>query len=326
MQSSQAASEFLLPLDVDPASIWPVAAGNPSGNASEGSLCPCLLQTTAPEPNVLGPERDGDSSQSADEGGSAIAQTVSCPICNLKPPVALGSGEAPSCTTFSASGPTYVILVGDPGYGEHNLGYAFDLEAQTQANSLQSSGNNVVACRVSSVENIVTALTTNGTIAGGVIYFGHSGSFTDPLANNQIVSILAVGQASGNYDYNVSGHNVSQMAAVTTASNGQNIIGVNASITLNGCRAGLNLYDHYVFQYTCIAQMVSTNTQRGVYAYMVGEYASLNPAATATSRDYTGEPDPIPFTLPLYMIPEGTPGQKKPPLPFVPSGSCPNPN
>jgi hypothetical protein len=118
---------------------------------------------------------------------------------------------------------------------------------------------------------------------------------------------------------------VSQLKAVTTASNGQNIIGTNAVITLNGCEAGLNWYDHYVFQYTCIAQLVSTNTQRGVYAYKDGEYASLNPAATATSKDYTGEPDPIPFTIPLYMIPLGTPGKKPAPLPFLPGGNCPNP-
>jgi hypothetical protein len=156
-----------------------------------------------------------------------------------------------------------------------------------------------------------------------VIYFGHSGPFTDPLANNQEVSILAVGQNGGNYDYNVSGHNASQLTAVETALNGQNIIGSNAAITLNGCEAGYTIYDHYAFQWTSIGQLVSTNTQPGVYAYKVGEYASLNSAANATSKDYTGEPNPIPFTIPLYMIPLGTPGHKPAPVSFCPSGSCP---
>jgi hypothetical protein len=129
---------------------------------------------------------------------------------------------------------------------------------------------------------------------------------------------LAPGQATG-IDTNIEFRNVSQLAAVRTAYNGsQNIIGSNASIVINGCSAGVTLYDYYALFETSIAQLISNQTQRGVYAYTVGMYFSLNDAAHATSKNYTGEPNPLPASLPLYLVPNGPPGHKPSPKPFTP--------
>ena len=171
-------------------------------------------------------------------------------------------------------------------------------------------------CRVSSVENVATALTANGLIGGGVAYFGHSGTYIDTTINGRI-SILGVGNGNGG-DTNVTFRNVSQLAAVQTANNGSNILGTTTSILINGCRAGLTIYDSYALYETSIAQMISNNTKRGVYAYKVGLYMSLHNASSATSSNYLGEPNPIPYTLPLYYIPEGPPGNKPGPLSFTP--------
>lgn len=48
------------------------------------------------------------------------------------------------------------MLVGDPGLADHNVGNLYNLVAQTQMNSLQTQGHNVVVCRVSSIQHIVT--------------------------------------------------------------------------------------------------------------------------------------------------------------------------
>gem|GEM_PF-7066830 len=46
------------------------------------------------------------------------------------------------------------------------------------------------------------------------------------------------------------------------------------------------------------------------HAYRVGMYFSVNDAAHATSTNYLGEPNPLPASLPLYLIPNGPPGHK----------------
>jgi hypothetical protein len=221
---------------------------------------------------------------------------------------------------------TEAKLVGDPGYDTHNVRQNFNLAAQTEANYRQSQGNNVAACRVSSVENVATALTNNGLIGGGVIYFGHSGPFgpVDPVTHRALwsISVLSVGEATGD-DTNVSFRNVADLSVVQTAYAGPtgqtNIIGPNAALLLNGCRAATTIYDHYALFETSIAQLISNKTQRGVYAYDKGTYFSLKDVAHATSRNWTGEPNPLPANIPMYLIPEGTPGRKPSPILKMPN-------
>jgi hypothetical protein len=90
------------------------------------------------------------------------------------------------------------------------------------------------------------------------------------------------------------------------------------SIRINGCSAGVALYDSYALFETSIAQQISNQTQRGVYAYVQGVYFSVHDAAHATSSNYTGEPNPLPASLPLYLVPNGLPGHKPAPMPFTP--------
>ena len=170
----------------------------------------------------------------------------------------------------------------------------------------------------------MTALTINGFISGGVFYYGHGGPFHTLDGAGHVtgtVSILAPGQGTG-ADSNITFQNVSQLSAVRTAYNGsQNIIGPAAAIWINGCSAGKKIYDEYALFETSIAQQISNKTQRGVYAYEKGMYFSLHDAASGTSSNYTGEPNPLPASLPLYLVPNGPAGNKPQPLGFTPQSN-----
>jgi hypothetical protein len=316
-QSSQGVSQVEIPVEPDQATFWATPAGSPSNDAAADALCECMVQTPGSG------QADSIANVGALGGGSANgmgsetvfqpAAVANCPICTLP-----AGSQLPSCLTIPASGPTYLLLVGDPGT-THNVGFNFAIAAQTEANELQTQGNNVVACRVSSVENVASAMTANGFIGGGVIYFGHSGPYNAFDENNNVlgrITLLAPGQAIGG-DSNITFQNVTQLSAVQTGYNGSNIIGTSASILINGCRAGVVVRDYYANYPTSIAQLISNQTQRGVYAYTVGMYFSLNSAQTATSRNYLGEPDPLPASFPLYLIPVGPPGNKPLTQPFV---------
>jgi hypothetical protein len=286
VQGTQAASAVTLPFEADPAGTWAMPNGGPSQNEAEGALCGCLLQTDPGQGAFTAPMPIGQRSMAEAYPASVqLASIPNCAICNLASPT-LPTGT--SCTVASGTGSSYLILVGDPGHGIHNVGNEFNFAAQTSANSLQAQGNNVVACRVSSVQNVVAALTSSGRIDGGVIYFGHSGPFHDFSVNGN-VSILAVGEGSGD-DTNVSFRNVSQLSAVLTAFNGsQNIIGTNAAILLSGCNAGVEIYDAYAIFETSIAQQFSNKTQRGVYAYTVGLYFSQLDAGSRPIFEWCGQ-------------------------------------
>jgi hypothetical protein len=323
-------SELTLPLDPDAYDVWATPNGSPSNSGMADALCECAIQTSANGDSESIAKGGSTATQSTQHHGTAgLVQPLSvanCPICDLPPTTPLGSTESPSCTTFAGSGPTYLLLIGDPGLGiNHNVGPDWDIVGQTTANYLtaSASNNNVVACRVSSVENVTTALTSEGFIGGGVIYIGHGGVYNilDPSTGRVLghASILEPGEEPGG-DYNISSMNYNQLAAVVTAANGSNNIGTTASILINSCRAAVPVVDYYAGggQELIIAQLISNATQRGVYAYKEGMYVSLNNAAQATSYNYKGEPDPIPASLPLYLIPEGPPGHKPAAIGFTP--------
>jgi hypothetical protein len=75
---------------------------------------------------------------------------------------------------------------------------------------------------------------------------------------------------------------------------------------------------------TPIAKVLARQLNMKVTAYLVGTYFSLNSAPNATSDSWTGEPNPLPSSTPMYLIPEGTHGHKKAPQSFCAMGSCPN--
>jgi hypothetical protein len=302
----------MLPLDVDAADFWATPNGNPSQDGAVGALCECELQSTSSSSaESLSDAREPEGADLPD-----LTPVANCAICNLPPPVF----PAKSCTTLAGGGPTYLILVGDPGLDPHNVKQGFNLAAQQNANDLQAQGNNVIACRVSTVKDFNQALTTNGFIGGGVIYYGHSGPYN--FGPQAIISILAVGQAIGG-DTNMNYSNINEVCP----SGCDSILGPNATLTIKGCRAAVSVAgvpnDSTGVSTTPIAKLLAKQINRGVYAYTVGTYLSLKDAGSATSSNWTGEPKILPTSLPMYLIPDGPPGHKKPPTPFCPAGSCP---
>jgi hypothetical protein len=118
---------------------------------------------------------------------------------------------------------------------------------------------------------------------------------------------------------------VHDLANVRTAGAGnQNILGVNAAILINGCNAGLTIHDDLADADLSIAQLISNETQRGVYAFEVGVYFSQSDAAHDRHFDGTDVVNgkkvsrTVPNALPMYPVPAGVPGHKPPPIPFTP--------
>jgi hypothetical protein len=209
------------------------------------------------------------------------------------------------------------MLIGDSGI-VHYVGYAFALAAQQKANDLQAQGGDkVIACRVSTVEDFNAALTQNGFINGDVHYFGHSGllGFMAGGSIAAVASMLFVGQGSGS-DANIFYNNVNQLCNAQSGCNVNSFLSTTTTaIRLNGCQAGQRVYDYYAQGPTSIAQLISNQLQRGVYAYEVGTYFSSKPAATDPYFDGKGRY--APSELPVYMVPAGVPGHKPGPIPFT---------
>jgi hypothetical protein len=182
------------------------------------------------------------------------------------------------------------------------VGYSFGLAAQQEANYLNSQGHRIIACRATTVQDFNSALTTNGLIDGGVFYFGRAGHITD--ATGTPYRALFVGQDPVTNENLYSGN-------VNLLSNAQ--LGSNAAITLNACDTAITGPG----QGPPIAQVISNQLARGVYGYAVGMYFSSYNAASDPSR--TGAGKNAPSDLPVYMVPEGPPGNKPSPIPFVPN-------
>ena len=81
-------------------------------------------------------------------------------------------------------------------------------------------------------------------------------------------------------------------------------LGSNAAITLNACDTGITEPG----QGPPIAQVISNQLGRGVYGYAVGMYFSSYNPASDPSR--TGAGKNALSDLPVYMVPEGPPGNK----------------
>ncbi len=304
VQGSQAASELVLPLDVDPADFWATPNGNPSLNGGPDALCPCLSQvfvtgngnTVQEYPNMsahnLQRSSETDVQSQNSEIQTATSAPADCPICAL---------TSPSCRTIAGAQSTYLLIVGDQGRNngpghDWNVGYSFGLAAQQQANNLSLQGHRIIACRATTVQDFNSALTSNGLIDGGVIYFGHAGRITDSTGTYRA---LFVGQDPVTNE-NLYSSNVDLLSNA--------LLGPNAAITLNACDTAIT----EAGQGPPIAQVISNQLGRGVYGYAVGMYFSSYNAASDQSR--TGAGKKAPPDLPVYMVPEGPPGNKPNPL------------
>lgn len=288
-------SSLTLPASVDPDSFWLGPQGDSASSEMATPMCGCDVQTadTASDP-------------------------PSIPINSLTSPE-LGGG--PFCTTLAGGGSTDLILVGDPGLGQHDVRSLFNLAAQQKANDLNGAGDNVIACRISSANDMGFALVGElpgeglvGQITGQAFYFGHSGPFSH--LNNQgvkdgIESILAAGQnaATPTNPYpNVDAQDVYEMLkGVRTAYKGKNILSDATSLWIFGCAPAEVVFDYFANNYISIAQLVSNVVQHGVYAWDVGVYFSHKNVNDENVKNRTGVVDP---NLPIYMVPIGGPPKK----------------
>ena len=319
LESPQGASAIALPVDADKGGLWATPSGGPSQNGAAGALCECLLQDSDLAPTLPNPGSSTATAPSTLEvdltAVPSAATPANCLICSLSPPVP----PATSCVTFAGTGSAYLILVGDPGsdFHNHNAHQYFNLAAQQNANELNAQGHKVVACRVSSVQDVNNALTQNGFIDGGVIYDGHSGPYELLDATNTVtakISILAPGQAKG-ADTNIGYYNVNKVCDSTQGCDPNKLLGTNAAVLLNGCRTLkhteglLNATDVYGTSSQPIAKLLKRQLQRGVYGYSVGTYFSNLDRFHEKKFGYLRGQDP-PAQLPIYLVPEGVPFHK----------------
>ena len=134
----------------------------------------------------------------------------------------------------------YVLIVGQPGLGQHNVGQAFDLAALTEAADLQAAGNDVTIVHAANVADFNAALVNSGEIDGGVEYFGHSS-----------YDRLYIGENPGT-GTNLTAANISDLSNAH--------LGQNATIALQGCFAGSGAD-------ASIAQMIANQLRRRVTAF-----------------------------------------------------------
>jgi hypothetical protein len=257
VQGSQAVSELTQLAAVDPAIEWGNPGGNPSHNGAGVPLCPCLAQSLPTE--ALMAANEGPTRFRFSRGGRAVL------------------------TSLDSDGLKYVHLMGDPGLRGHNVGSLFIRSSETAAALLTANGHEVVAQRVSSVQDFNAGLVNNGLITGGVTFFGHAGQGYDFT-----VSMLAPGEQAG-ASTNISIFNVSQL------SNQQ--LAPTASVTLKACNAGMRPYKDPTGN--SIAQVIASQLNRGVYAWKVGLFFTNNP-----NQRFPGKKAPR-GDQPVYMVPLG---------------------
>jgi RHS repeat-associated protein len=228
-------------------------------------------------------------------GGTNLYAYVGNDPVNLVDPTGLICAVQDQGSQGQSASPTYLIMVGQSGIAgasgdNHNVGNLFNMAAQTYANQLAANGANPIIVQVGSVQDMASALTSNGYIDGGVSYFGHAGAIGTSGGN--YTSALFVGAGTG-ADTNLTAGNVGALSGAN--------LGPNASITLNACNAGSVSGSD-----PSIAQSISNQLNRGVYAYQTGMFFSSSPNATY--------PSVAPSSLPVYMDPL----RGASPIPFTP--------
>jgi RHS repeat-associated protein len=175
----------------------------------------------------------------------------------------------------------YVLIVGQPGLGEHNIGQTFELAAQTEAADLRAQGNDVTIYNAGTVQDLNAALNAE-LIDGGVEYFGHS-----------TYNSLYIGEGAG-ADTNLTFGNVNLLSNAH--------LGSNAVITLQGCFAGSGGDDS-------IAQAIANQLKRQVKAYPQSTFF-----ARGKCPKYTRPGDRAPSKVPARVCQQGGDG----PLSFYP--------
>lgn len=166
-------------------------------------------------------------------------------------------------------GQKVLLVVGDPGLREHNVGRNFQRAADTRQAELERQGAEVVSVRASNVSDFNDALTSNGTL-DGVEYFGHA-----------TYNALFVGETS-DPGTNLDASNVSRLSNAN--------LSAGCSITINACYAGSGGSGS-------IAAGIARQLDRTVTAYDGPTRFSTNPQRP----DGRSQP---PRTGPIYLVPD----------------------
>jgi hypothetical protein len=148
--------------------------------------------------------------------------------------------------------------------------------------------------------------------------------YTNGVLTTQTERIF-VGELSG-ANTNISVGNVASPAVV------QPLLSTNTSIWINGCDAGVTQWDTDYnpkqHQSIAIAQLISNNVNREVFAYPAGIYFSHldavhDPYYDGMDPTHPGKSRIMSEYLPMYLIPAGTPGDRPSFVPFCPgNASC----
>jgi hypothetical protein len=166
-----------------------------------------------------------------------------------------------------------LIVVGDPGLGEHNAGDNSNRIAETKRAELAAQGFSVIVTRASSDQQFADALTNNGPLSG-VEYVGHA-SF----------DVLYIGEQAG-AETNL------EMGEVGMLSN-RNLT-PDAYIKINACFAGSGGDNS-------IAASIGRQLQRSTLAFDGGTVYSGSETRRVTERDRRGN-EIAPARGPLYLI------------------------
>ena len=111
----------------------------------------------------------------------------------------------------------YVIIVGDPGLGQFDVGSNFTRAAETRAEQLRGGGHTADILYASSAAQFALAISNGNPIDGGVVYYGHGSN-----------SALYIGETSA------PGTNLTR-SNISILSNAN--LGESATVGLNSCNA-----------------------------------------------------------------------------------------
>ena len=180
-----------------------------------------------------------------------------------------------------------LILVGDAGLGNRNVGTAFIDAANTAAERIRAAGGEVEIVRVSSIDDILAALNT-GSPVGAVYYYGHSS-----------YNALHPGENPGDRT-NVDFNNARELRA------GRLVAG--AAVYLYSCNAGYPGYPN-------IADHLAWYMDRPAYGFQSSLHFSNDPAFKPVGTGFA----PWTPAKPVYMRPDD--GQR--PIRYEPRSNRP---
>lgn len=163
-----------------------------------------------------------------------------------------------------------LLMVGDPGLGRYNAGQAFMLAAETDASALREAGWATEIVRVSSVDDMLQAITAGSQI-DRAYFFGHGG-----------VGALFPGESSG------AGTN---LYASDLVAFGPGRLSPTAEVYLYACNTGVGTSN--------IANSMSYYLQRPVFGFSSGLHYTGN-SSFIKAPPYL----PPPSSSPMYMRPD----------------------